>query len=174
MSNISQDNLRYLSQSAPLEKQITFNDLQNRQTGFQTAIPRNPIAEQMGSMEFKNMEGMMYEAAASSSKQVRQESMREAMADEAAAIQGVPRQFLQAATYPTGQGLPQEQLNTAQAFHQAWAAQASGTMASQQAQTIQAQLDVQQAANMHAAQFGPAPLPQPSMYGGVSLMDGRT
>ena len=109
MSNVSQDNLRYLSQSAPLEKQITFNDLQNRPTGFQTAIPRNPIAEQMGSMEFKNMEGMMYEAAASSSKQVRQEQMREAMVDEAAAIHGVPHQYMQAVTYPTGQGLPQEQ-----------------------------------------------------------------
>ena len=80
------------------------------------------------------MEGMMYEAAASSSKQVRQEEMRESMVDEAAALHGMPHQYMQAATYPMGQGLPQEQLNTAQAFHQAWAAQASGSMASQQAQ----------------------------------------
>ena len=106
------DKLRYLSQSAPLEKQITFNDLQNRPTGFQTAIPRDPVAAQMDSMEFKNMEGMMYEAAASSSKQLREEHMREAMVDEAAAVNGVPHQYMQAATYPLGQGLAQEQMNT--------------------------------------------------------------
>ena len=94
------DKLRYLSQSAPLEKQITFNDLQNRPTGFQTAIPRDPVAVQMGSMEFKSMEGMMYEAAASSSKQIRQDQMREAMVDEAAAVHGMPHQYVQAATYP--------------------------------------------------------------------------
>ena len=127
-------------------------------------MPRDPVAAQMDSMEFKNMEGMMYEAAASSSKQVRQEEMREAMVDEAAAMHGVPHQFMQAATFPVGQGLPREQLGTAQAFHQAWAAHASGSMASQQAQVLNAQLGAQQAANMHAAQFGPAPLPQPSMY----------
>ena len=127
--NTAVDKLRYLSQSAPLEKQITFNDLQNRPTGFQTAMPRDPVAAQMDSMEFKNMEGMMYEAAASSSKQLREEHMREAMVDEAAAVNGVPHQYMQAATYPLGQGLAQEQMNTAQAYHQAWAAQASGSMA---------------------------------------------
>ena len=72
------------------------------------------------------------------------------------------------------QGLPQEQLNTAQAFHQAWAAHASGNMASQQAQILNAQLGAQQSANMHAAQLGQPPLPQPSMYGGVSLLDRMT
>ena len=45
-------------------------------------------------------------------------------------------------------------------------------MASQQAQMLQAQFGAQQAANMHAAQIGQAPLPQPSMYGGVNLLDG--
>ena len=169
--NRAVDKLRYLSQSTPLEKQITFNDLQNRPTGFQTAIPRDPVAVQMDSLEFKNMEGMMYEAAASSSKQIRQEEMREAMVDEAAAVHGMPHQYVQAATFPLGQGLAQEQMNTAQAFHQQWAAQASGTMAQQQAQMLQAQFGAEQAANMHAAQIGQAPLPQPSMYGGVSLLD---
>ena len=94
MSNVAPEKLRYLSQSIPLEKPITFDDLQNRPTGFQTAIPRDPIAEQMNSMEFKNMEGMMYEAAAASSKQLRQEHMREAMVDEAAAIHGIPHQYI--------------------------------------------------------------------------------
>ena len=100
MSNNSLSKLRYLSQSAPLEKQITFNDLQNMPLGFATAIPRDPIHEQMNSMEFKNMEGLMYEGAASSSKQVRQEEMREAMVDEAAAIHGMPRPYVAAATFP--------------------------------------------------------------------------
>ena len=85
MSNVSLDQLRYLSQGAPLEKSITFNDLQNRPTGFQTAIPRDPVAAQMDSLELKNMEGMMYEAAASNSKQLRQEEMRDLMVEEAAA-----------------------------------------------------------------------------------------
>ena len=84
--NTALEKLRYLSQSGPLEKQITFNELQNMPLGFQTAMPRDPIHEQMNSMEFKNMEGMMYEAAANSTKQIRQEEMREAMVDEAAAI----------------------------------------------------------------------------------------
>merc|ERR1712023_223235 len=114
---------------------------------------------------------MMYEAAASSSKQLRQEQMREAMVDEAAAVNGIPHQYMQAATYPLGQGLAQEQMNTAQAYHQDCAAQASGSMASQQAQMLQAQFGAQQAADMHAAQIGQAPLPQPSMYGGVGLLD---
>ena len=48
-------------------------------------MPRDPVAAQMDSLEFKNMEGMMYEAAAQGSKQVREESIREAMVDEAAA-----------------------------------------------------------------------------------------
>ena len=134
--NTALEKVRYLSQSAPLEKQITFNELQNMPLGFQTAMPRNPIHEQMNSMEFKNMEGLMYEAAANSTKQIRQEEMREAMVDEAAAIHGMPHQYLTAATFPQGQGLPQEQLGTADAFHQAWAAQASGSMASQQAQVL--------------------------------------
>lgn len=86
------------------------------------------------------MEGVMYESAASSSKQVRQEEMREAMVDEAAAIHGMPHQYMTAATFPQGQGVPQEPLNTAQAYHQAWTAQASGALVQQQAQILQINL----------------------------------
>ena len=67
MSNNSLERLRYLSSSAPLEKQITFNDLQHMPLGFQTAMPRDPLAEQMHSLEFKNNEALMYESAASAS-----------------------------------------------------------------------------------------------------------
>ena len=108
------------------------------------------------------MEGLMYEAAASNSKQLRQEEMREMMVNEAAAAQGMPHRYMSAATFPMGQGLPQEQQNTAAALHQAWAAQAAGSMAQQQAQNLVAQFGAQQAANMHAAQFGPVPPPQPA------------
>ena len=89
--NTALEKLRYLSQSGPLEKQITFNELQNMPLGFKTAMPRDPIHEQMNSMQFKNMEGLMYEQAATSSKQIRQEEMRESMVDEAAAMHGMPR-----------------------------------------------------------------------------------
>ena len=59
--NIALGRLQYLSQAAPLEKQLSFNELQNRPLGFQTAIPRDPIGESMNSLEFKSMEGAMYE-----------------------------------------------------------------------------------------------------------------
>ena len=71
----------------------------------------------MDSMEFNNMKGVMYEQAASSSKQVRQEEMRDAMVDEAAAMHAVPRPAMAAATFPMPQGLPQEQQNQAAAHH---------------------------------------------------------
>ena len=109
----------------------------------------------------------MYEAAASNSKQLRQEEMRDLMVEEAAAGHGVPHQYMQAATFPVGQGLPQAQMNTGQAFHQQWAAQAAGSVAQQQAQNMAAQFGVQQAAAMHAAQLPQPQLPQPSVYGGV-------
>ena len=108
MSNAALSKLRYLSQSAPLEKQITFNELQNMPLGFQTAMPRDPIHEQMNSMEFKNMEGLMYEGAANSTKQIRQEEMRDAMVDEAAAMHGIPHEYMRAATFPQGQGLGEQ------------------------------------------------------------------
>ena len=41
--NTSLDRLQYLSRAAPLEKQLSFMELQQRPLGFQTAIPREPI-----------------------------------------------------------------------------------------------------------------------------------
>ncbi len=111
----------------------------------------------------------MHEAASSNSNQLRSEEMRDLMVDEAAAGDGVPQQFMQAFTFPQGQGLSQAQMGTAQAFHQQWAAQASGSMARQQAQTMATQLGAQHAAMMHAAQLPQPPVPQPSMYGGVGF-----
>ena len=49
--NVALDRLQYLSQAAPLEK-----ELQQRPLGFQTAIPRDPIGEAMNSLEIKSME----------------------------------------------------------------------------------------------------------------------
>ena len=74
--NIALDRLRYQSKADPLEKQLTFAELQNRPLGFQSAIPRNPIGEAMNSLEFKSMEGAMYEGAAYASKMLRSEQMR--------------------------------------------------------------------------------------------------
>ncbi len=54
--NVALDRLPYLSQAAPLEKQLSFDELQHRPLCFQTAIPRNPIGEAMNSLEFKSME----------------------------------------------------------------------------------------------------------------------
>ena len=45
----SLDDLRYLNKSAPLEHKLTFNELQARPTGFQTAIPVDTTLEQMNS-----------------------------------------------------------------------------------------------------------------------------
>ena len=62
--NVAMDRLKYQSQAVPLEKQLTFDELQNRPLGFQSAIPRDPIGEAMNSLEFKSMEGAMFENAA--------------------------------------------------------------------------------------------------------------
>ena len=71
--NQSLDRLQYLSRAAPLEKQLSFMEVQQRPLGFQTAIPRDPIGEAMNSLEFKSMEGAMYESAAYAGQQMRQE-----------------------------------------------------------------------------------------------------
>ena len=81
--NIALDRLRYQSKAEPLEKQITFDELQNRPLGFQSAIPRNPIGEAMNSLEFKSMEGAMYEGAAYASKMIRSEQMNDVLIAEA-------------------------------------------------------------------------------------------
>ena len=66
--NVAIDRLMYQSRAAPLEKQLTFDELQNRPLGFQSAIPRDPTGEAMNSLEFKNAEGQMFEAAAYASQ----------------------------------------------------------------------------------------------------------
>ena len=88
--NVAMDRLKYQSQAAPLEKQLTFDELQNRPLGFQSAIPRDPIGEAMNSLEFKSMEGAMYEGAAAASKMLRSEQMNEVLIAEAAAQNGIP------------------------------------------------------------------------------------
>ena len=93
--NIALDRLQYLSQAAPLEKQLTFHELQNRPLGFQTAIPRDPIGEAMNSLEFKSMEGAMYENAAYAGQMMRSEQMKDVLVSEAAARHGLPHQVIQ-------------------------------------------------------------------------------
>ena len=51
------DELRYQNRSTPLEKRLTFNDLQARNVGFQSPIPVDSTLEQMNSLAFKSMEG---------------------------------------------------------------------------------------------------------------------
>ena len=116
--NIALDRLQYLSQAAPLEKQLTFHELQNRPLGFQTAIPRDPIGEAMNSLEFKSMEGAMYENAAYAGQMMRSEQMKDVLVSEAAARHGLPHQVIQEFVRQEG-GLPQELQGTgaqAQAF----------------------------------------------------------
>ena len=84
--NIALDRLQYLSQAAPLEKQLTCRELQNRPLGFQTAMPREPIGEAMNSLEFKSMEGAMYENAAYAGQMMRSEQMKDVLPAEAAAV----------------------------------------------------------------------------------------
>ena len=92
--NVSLDRLQYLSQAAPLEKQLSFMELQQRPLGFQSAIPRNPIGESMNSLEFKSMEGAMYENAAYAGQMMRSEQMKDVLVSEAAARHGLPHQII--------------------------------------------------------------------------------
>ena len=56
------DALRYIHKADPLERRVTFDDLQTRPLGFQSAMPRDPIASMTNSFEFKVREGEMFEA----------------------------------------------------------------------------------------------------------------
>ena len=94
--NTTLENLRYQNRSAPLEHKITFNELQSRPVGFQTAIPIDTTLEKMNSLEFKSMEGAMFEAANSASAQIRAQKQTEVMVDQAAAINEIPREAAQA------------------------------------------------------------------------------
>ena len=78
------DNLRYQNRSTPLEHKLTFNELQARPVGFQTAIPVDTTLEQMNSLAFKSMEGAMFESANMASSQIRAEKQTEVMVDHAA------------------------------------------------------------------------------------------
>ena len=89
--NRALDEIQYRSRSAPLEKRLTFNDLQARNVGFQSPIPVDPTLEQMNSLAFKSMEGAMFESANMASGQIRAEKQTEVMIDEAAARNEIPR-----------------------------------------------------------------------------------
>ena len=114
--NRSLEELRYLNQSTPLEHKLTFNELQNRAPGFQTAIPRDTTLEAMNSLQFKSMEGAMFEAANMASGQIRAEQQTGALIDHAAAINQIPRTAAAAMAAPTGQPLPAEFMGTAAPF----------------------------------------------------------
>ena len=151
--NIAMDRLQYLSQAAPLEKQLTFRELQNRPLGFQTAMPREPIGEAMNSLEFKSMEGAMYESAAYAGQMMRSEQMKDVLVAEAAARHGLPHDVLQEFVRQEG-GLPLELQDTgarAQAF---FAQEATREAQGQQLERMRQQQGIDQAAAIHAAAVG--------------------
>ena len=84
------DALRYLHKADPLERRVTFDDLQTRPLGFQSAMPRDPIASMTNSFEFKVREGEMFEAAKSAATTMTAEKMREATAEHVASTEGLP------------------------------------------------------------------------------------
>ena len=132
--NTTLENLRYQNRSAPLEHKITFNELQSRPVGFQTAIPIDTTLEKMNSLEFKSMEGAMFEAANSASAQIRAQKQTEVMVDQAAAINEIPHAAAAAMAAPVGGMLPPEfQFGTAAPLHAADRAQAVQQLAQQQA-----------------------------------------
>ncbi len=67
------EELWYLNKSDPREHKITFNELQYRPVGIQTAIPRDTTLEQINNLDFKSMEGAMFEAASMASARIRAE-----------------------------------------------------------------------------------------------------
>jgi len=91
-----------------LEHKLTFNELQARPVGFQTAIPIDTTLEKMNSLEFKSMEGAMFEAANMASGQIRAQKQTEVMVDQAAAINEIPRMAAEAMAAPVGGMLPPE------------------------------------------------------------------
>ena len=122
--NTAIDRLRYQNQAAPLEKQLSFDELQNRPLGFQSAIPRNPIGEAMNSLEFKSMEGAMYEGAAYASKMLRSEQMNDVLIAEAAAQNGIPHDVVHEFVQQQDGGLPQAQQNTGSMWQRMFGQQA--------------------------------------------------
>ena len=116
--NTSLDQLRYLNRSEPLEHKLTFNELQSRPIGFQTAIPVDSTLEKMNSLGFKAMEGAMFEAANMASGQIRAQKQTEVMVDQAAALNEIPRTAAAAMAQPEGMTLPAPfQFGTAAPLH---------------------------------------------------------
>ena len=64
------DALRYQSRADPLERRVTFDDLQVRPLGWQTSMQRDLIAAQVDSLEFKSREGEMFENAKAATQAV--------------------------------------------------------------------------------------------------------
>ena len=148
--NTALDQLRYLNKSEPLEHKLTFNELQNRPIGFQTAIPVDSTLEKMNSLQFKSMEGAMFEAASMASGQIRSEKQTEVMIDQAAALNEIPRTAAAAMAQPEGMTLPTEfQFGTAAPLHAADRQRAMQQVMEQQAAAQQAGLGAQMAADIH-------------------------
>ena len=154
--NVAINRLMYQSRAAPLEKQLTFDELQNRPLGFQSAIPRDPIGEAMNSLEFKSMEGAMYEGAAYASKMLRSEQMNEVMVAEAAAQNGIPHNVVHEFVQQQDGQLPQAQQNTGSMWQRMFGQQAEQRLQDQQFERMQQQAGIDQAAAIHAAAEGRA------------------
>ena len=84
------DALRYISKADPLERRVTFDDLQTRPLGFQSAMPRDPIASMTNSFEFKVREGEMFEANKAAVSTMTAEKLQEATAQHVASTEEVP------------------------------------------------------------------------------------
>ena len=100
------DALRYLHKADPLERRVTFDDLQTRPLGFQSAMPRDPIASMTNSFEFKVREGEMFEAAKSAATTMTAEKMREATAEHVASTEGLPLELAGRLTAPSTSSTP--------------------------------------------------------------------
>ena len=85
------DALRYQSRADPLERQVTFDDLQARPLGFQTSMPRDPVAAQVDSLEFKYHEGELFKNAKAAAQAVHAEQLKEVAAAHLAPPEMLPK-----------------------------------------------------------------------------------
>ena len=116
------DTLRYQSRADPLERRVTFDDLQTRPLGFQTSMPRDPVAEKINSLEFKSMEGQMFENAKAAAQTVNLEKMKEVAASHVATREQIPYPLAEQLVSPTpslagsavGIGMPHQQQRAAE------------------------------------------------------------
>ena len=116
------DTLRYLSKADPLERRVTFDDLQARPLSWQSAMPRDPVAEQVNSLQFKSMEGQMFENAKAAAQTVNLEKMKEVAASHVATSQEIPYNLAEHLVSPTpslaslyaGIGVPHQEQRTAE------------------------------------------------------------